>query len=386
VPVSPTDLLLALPWIAAALLAPLLMRRRPRLSDDPPPDPEDAPLVSVIVPARNEAENLPAIVATLLTSAYPHYEIIIVDDGSTDGTTEVADRIAANHEDIIRVVHGDPLPDGWVGKCWACWQGYHEARGDILVFTDADTRHHSRLLGHAVGALHNHKAALVSIMPRQLMFSFWERLIQPQVFAAILWRYRNPERVNRTTNPRDVIANGQFIGFDREAYEAIGGHEAVRGEVVEDLVLAQRTVAAGRRIHFAHGQDLMATRMYRSLRGIIEGWSKNLANASRQTVDPWLRPILPWLLALFFITFWVAPVAAFLTAPVLRFVPFGWAILAVLSSLVFWVGMHRRLSIPISTALFYPLGALMTAALFVRSAIRGDTVTWRGRRYRGQRR
>lgn len=385
-PFSPTDVLLALPWIAVTVLAPILMRRRPRLSDDPPPAAEDAPLVSIIVPARNEAENLPAIVATLLTSAYPRYEIILVDDGSTDGTTEIADRIAANHADVIRVVHGEPLPEGWVGKCWACWQGYREARGSVLVFTDADTRHHSRLLGHAVGALRAHGAALVTLLPRQLMFSFWERLIQPHVFAAILWRYRNPERVNRTTNPRDVIANGQFIAFDREAYEAIGGHEAVRGDVVEDLVLAQRTVASRRRIYFAHGQDLMATRMYRTLRGIIEGWSKNLANASRQTVDPWLRPILPWLLAAFFIAFWVVPVVAFLTAPFFRFVRFGWAALVVLWSLLFWVWMHRRLSIPISTAMFYPLGALMTAGLFIRSAIGGDTVTWRGRRYQGQRR
>jgi chlorobactene glucosyltransferase len=334
-------------------------------------------MVSVIVPARNEAENLPGIVATLLTSRYPRYEVIIVDDGSTDGTTDIADRLAANHGDCIRVVHGDPLPDGWVGKCWACWQGYRHATGDVLVFADADTRHHPRLLGHSVGALRANRASLVTTLPRQL--------IQPHVFAAILWRYRDPGHVNRTRNPRDVVANGQYIMFDRDAYEAIGGHEAVKGEVVEDLVLAQRTVASGRSLYLGHGQDLIATRMYRSLPGIIEGWSKNLASASRQTVDPWLRPALPWLVAVFLLLFWVVPPIALITAPFTVTVSLGWSLAAVLASVTFWIWIHRRLSVPVLTALLYPLGATMVALLFVRSAVLGDRMVWRGRRYGGRR-
>ncbi len=278
-------------------------------------------------------------------------------------------------------MHGEPLPRGWVGKCWACWQGYGHAGGDVLVFTDADTRHHSRLLGHTVGALRRQPADLVTTLPRQLMFTFWERIVQPHVFAAILLRYHDLPHVNRTRNPRDVIANGQFIAFHREAYEAIGGHAAVKGEVVEDLVLAQRTVASGRKLHLAHGQDLIATRMYRSLKGIIEGWSKNLASASRQTVDPWLRPVLPWLVAAFLITFWVLPAIALISTLFVPIASFGWALAAVTGSLLFWIWIHRRLSIPIITALLYPLGALVTAFLFVRSTLIGEAVTWRGRRY-----
>lgn len=382
-PFSTTDVLLALPWIALAVLAPVLISRKPRLSDGPLPDPGNAPFVSVIVPARNEAENLPGLVATLLTSEYPRYEIILVDDSSIDGTSDIADKLAANHRDVIRVVHGEPLPDGWVGKCWACWQGYRHAKGDVLVFTDADTRHHSRLLGHAVGTLTTRRADLVTTFPRQLMFTFWERVIQPHVFAAIMGRYRNPSHVNSTRNPRDVIANGQFITFTRGAYEAIGGHEAVKTEIVEDLALAQRTVASKRRLYLTHGQDLIATRMYRSLRAIIEGWSRNLASGSRQSVDPWLRPFLPWLSAAFLVAFWIGPPAALLMKPFVASVPFGWALAAVLASLVFWVWMHRRFSVPVVTALLYPLGAFMTAMLFVRSAMLGDRVTWRGRRYTG---
>jgi hypothetical protein len=126
--------------------------------------------------------------------------------------------------------------------------------------------------------------------------------------------------------------------------------------------------------------------MYRSLPGIIEGWSKNLANASRQTVDPWLRPMLPWLIAAFLIGFWVVPALALLITPFLPIASFGWALAAVLASVVFWIWIHRRLRIPVLTALIYPLGAIMVAGLFIRSALLGDTVTWRGRRYGGQRR
>src|SRR5690606_39046729 len=149
---------------------------------------------------------------------------------------------------------------------------YQAARGNILLFTDADTRHDDLLLSHAVSALEARKGDrevdLVSILPRQLMLGFWERLILPQIFARITTRYHDLNRENRTTRGRDVIANGQFMLIRRSAYEAVGGHEALRGEVVEDQRLAQRLVDSGRRIFIAHAQDLMDTRMYRSLRDI----------------------------------------------------------------------------------------------------------------------
>jgi len=375
-------LLLALPWIAAALLAPFVIRLRPRLADNPAPPHDQRPFVSVIVPARNEADNISRITSTLLSSDYGPFEIILVDDRSTDGTTEIAHRLANDHGDRIRTIEGEPLPDGWMGKCWACWQGYRAAKGDVLVFTDADTRHHPALLGHAVGAIRRQRADLVTAFPRQLMMSFWERIVQPQVFTAIMMRYRDGDRINRSRNPRDVIANGQFIAFPRESYEAIGGHEGVAAEVVEDLRLAQRTIASGRRLYIAWADELIATRMYRSLRGIIEGWSKNLARASRHTVDPWIRPVLPWLIAMALVAVWVAPPAALIASLFLPGAPaVGWSATATLASLAFWIIMHALLHVPLRYAAGYPLGALITAALFVRSTLLGESVTWKGRRY-----
>jgi chlorobactene glucosyltransferase len=376
----PRDLVLALPWIAAPLLLPLLIRRRPWLHDARIPA-GPVPLVSVIVPARNEADNISGITATLLSSRYPRFEVILVDDRSTDGTTEIAHRLAGNHAELVRVLDGEPLPRGWMGKCWACWQGYKAAGGDVLVFTDADTRHHQRLLGHTVGALQDTGADLLTLFPRQLMFTVWERIIQPHVFTAITLRYRDGNRINGARNPRDVIANGQFIAFTREGYEAIGGHEAVRADIVEDLRLAQRTVAAGRRMYIAWGDDLIATRMYRTFRQIVEGWSKNLAHGSRQSVDPWLRPLLPWAVALFLIGYWVTPPLALASHFFTSAVPLTWAAASTMASIAFWVWMYRTFGIPVLYALLYPVGAAVTAVLFIRSTILGQRIRWKGRTY-----
>lgn len=377
------DVLAALPWLLVAVLLPLLVRNRPRLERIAPVTDGTGPLVSIIVPARNEAENIGACIATLLDAQYPRREIIVVDDHSTDGTADIARILAARGGGVLRLIESEPLPDGWVGKCWACWQGYQAAQGDVLLFTDADTRHDEMLLGHALGALQKSGASLVSVAPRQLMDGFWERTVLPHIFLLIYVRFRDLERVNRTRNPRDVIANGQFLMFPRADYEALDGHRAVRGEVVEDLRLAQRTVASGRRLFIARADRLMETRMYRSLGDIVEGWSKNLALGSRTTVDGWLRPALPWLAALTLVLLWVVPplllgLSLFgVVTPALR----GWASLATGASVAFWILAYARMQVPVPNALMYPVGGLAAALLFLRSAARGGSVGWKGRTY-----
>ena len=380
---GPLELLGALPWIAFAIAVPLLLRFRPRLGSHPPADGADAPFVSIIVPARDEAANISACVATLTNTEYPNREIIVVDDGSRDGTTDIARILAARSGGAIRLVEGEPLPDGWLGKCWACWQGYGLARGELLCFTDADTRHDDELLGRAVGALAATGADLVSVLPRQLMESFWERVVLPHIFTILSLRYRDLARINRSRNPRDVIANGQFILVRREAYERVDGHRALRGEVVEDLRLAQRIVEEGGTVYLAHAADLIETRMYRSLGGIVEGWSKNLARGARRTVDPWLRPAIPWLLGTATIAFWAVPPALFVASLVLplRAGLGSWAMTVTFVSLLFWSYMHVRLRIPLLHALLFPLGGLLAGAIFLRSAVLGQRIQWKGRTY-----
>jgi chlorobactene glucosyltransferase len=380
---SSLEILYAVPWLLLALMLPLRLMRRTRISAFAPPPRDDAPMVSVIVPARNEAVNISVCVASLLNSVYPNFEIIVVDDGSVDGTGDIVQILVEHSGGRLRLIDGEPLPEGWLGKPWACWQGAGAARGELLLFTDADTRHEDALLGHAVGALRQRKADMVSLLPRQLMLSFWERLVLPHIFAILFMRFHDLEKVNRTRNPRDVIANGQFILIDREAYRAVGGHRELRGEVVEDLRLAQRLVEKGRRIFVAHSETLMETRMYRSLSGIIEGWSKNLALGSRSAAPLWVAPAVPWLIVLFVVGAWILPPAAFVYALFTQFggALYGWALTATVFSLCFWLLMHAVMRVPLHYAISFPVGAVIAAYLFVRSALRGSRVEWKGREY-----
>lgn len=374
-------LLTLLPWLAFLAFLPVLYRRRPRLRDYP--SPAGGPRVSVIVPARNEAANIGACVRSLLRSSYANAEIVVVDDRSEDGTGEIVKALAERGLEEIVVVEGEPLPEGWFGKPWACWQGYRRARGELLLFTDADTRHEPALLGHAVAAMAAERADLVTVLPRQVLASFWERVVMPQFLVALMLRYGNARRVNRARDALDAIANGQFILVRREAYEAIGGHAAVRGEVAEDLRLAQRAVEAGRRVRLVHAEELMTTRMYASLREIVAGWTKNVAIGARQTVAPWLRPALPYLIAAYFLLMWVVPPAVLAASAIVAVddVVQGWAAGATALSLLFWFLAYARLRVWRIHSALYPLGAAVAAWIFLKSALRGARVEWKGRVY-----
>jgi chlorobactene glucosyltransferase len=373
------ELLPALPWLLPFLTLLRLARRKPNLSDAPR---AQGLLVSIVLPARNEAANILTVVQSLLASSYRPFELIVVDDRSTDDTAE---RVRALGSDSrIRLITGDELPEGWFGKPWACVQGYREARGEILLFTDADTKHHPDLLGHAVGALLAEKAHLLTISPLQRCVTFWERIVMPQIWFLLALRY-SPRSVNRARKPRDVIANGQFILTSRSAYLAAGTHEAVKHEVAEDLALAQTYLRQGLRLHFALAEQLMETRMYRGLRQLIEGWSKNIYLGGRRSFpdEPIQRALVPAMLSIA-LMFWILPpgvLLATLVNPSLVSLKAP-AELAIGLSVVFWMVICGGMRIPPLYGLGYPLGALMGMYIALRSTWRGARkVEWRGRVY-----
>jgi chlorobactene glucosyltransferase len=371
------ELLAALPWLAPFASLFRLADNRPNLSDVPPATGTPA---SVIIPARNESAVIETVVRSVLGSTYQPLELLVVDDRSTDDTASIVQRLA-EEDPRVRLVRGAPVPEGWYGKPWACLQGYRAARGDILLFTDADTRHEPELLGRAVGALRQERADLVTVAPRQSCVTFWERLVMPQVWLLLALRY-HPSRVNRATRARDVIANGQFILVPRESYEAAGTHQAVRGEVAEDLALAQAFQRAGRRIHFAFAERLMETRMYHSLPHLVEGWSKNMYLGGRRSFpeNRVLRALVPVMLAASFAFWLVPPVALALAGGGL--VPA--AAVATGFSAVFWMMISYGMKIPAWYGLLYPLGALVGLYIGLRSTWRGARrVEWRGRVYEG---
>jgi chlorobactene glucosyltransferase len=365
--------LLALPWFIPYLALPALSRRRPLLLAEPPT--AAGPPVSVIVPARNEADNIDRLLRSLRATSYSPVEIIVVDDRSTDGTAGLVET-HAREDSRIHLVQGAPLPAGWFGKPWACYQGARAARGELLVFTDADTTHHPELLAHAVGAYTRSQADLLTVVTGQILGTFWERVIMPHILVALGARF-NPDRINTATKARDVLANGQFFMTSSSAYRRIGTHETVKNEVAEDVVIGQRFIQAGLRLRMWWAEELIQTRMYTSLSHLVEGWSKNLYVGSRASFpdQPVLRAVAPWLV-LAGPLFWLAPLMVLLWSGA------PWTIWAAGLSLPFWVIVMQGSKVPRWYALTYPLGAAMIGLILIRSILRGSRkIEWKGRTY-----
>jgi chlorobactene glucosyltransferase len=374
--------LFTLPWVALAAFLALRIRLPREL---PPAAPgADAPTVSVVVPARNEAANVERCLRSLAASDYPSFEVIVVDDRSEDDTAALARAVDRGRAERVEVVQGEELPDGWLGKPWACAQGAAAARGDVLLFTDADTVHEPDLLGRAVAGLVEDRADLLTVAGRQIMGSFWERLMQPQIFLTMAIRFYDIEASIRRGRWRDGIANGQFMLFPRASYEALGGHDAVRDEIVEDLAFGQLVLREGRRLSVRMGEELLATRMYRSLGELVRGWSKNILLGGLQSLPPASRAMMAPLSLAFGVGLWLLPPLA-LAAAAFGVVGGGatlWAGTAVALSLLTWGAVYHRMGAPARFALLYPLGAAVGTYIFVRSWRGGRDVEWKGRRYR----
>lgn len=253
----------------------ILLRNLIDLPDMPVHASGTGPLVSILVPARNEALNIERCVRSLLQQNYGAYEILVLDDGSTDTTPEILRSLARESDGRLRILTGVPLPDGWHGKTWACHQLGCQAKGELLLFTDADTMHQPDSLCRSVGALQDSGADMLSLTPLQELGSFWEKLVVPMVYFILLCYL--PLRFVRTSrNPAFSFANGQFILFRKAMYDGINGHEAVKSNIVEDVWLCMAVKKAGGIVAPFNGRDIVSCRMYRNAREVWEGFSKNL--------------------------------------------------------------------------------------------------------------
>ncbi|MFL5504242.1 MAG: glycosyltransferase [Gemmatimonadaceae bacterium] len=377
----------SLPWILPPLITYFRLRRSRSIDEYSASAPAKAPLVSVIVPARNEAHNIARCIKSILATTYPNLELIVVDDSSSDGTGDVA-RDTIGSDVRARVVRNAPLPEGWFGKQWACTTGAKVARGQILQFTDADTVHGADLVTRAVNAMDDTRADLFSVAGRQELGGFWEKVIQPQVFTILSMRYGGTESVNESPRVSDKIANGQCMFLKRESYDAIGGHASVRTSVAEDLMLAQKFFAGGKRVVLMLGLDQLSTRMYASLREIISGWRKNVFAGGLDSVPfgrigQMLFPLvllLPPLLEL------LPPLALVLSASGMATTTtlVLWSAISCTATLGWWIGVYVTTRNNPLYALAYPLGAIMLLYIFFTAVIRGRRVTWKGRTYVSQ--
>ena len=352
-----------------------LLRQMPRHG----PLPHPLPLVSVLIPARDEERNIGRCLESLLRQDYPRLEILVLDDESSDRTAEIVAQLAAGHPQI-RLLRGQPLPPGWHGKTYACHQLARAARGEWLLFTDADTIHAPDAVSSALRAALETQAGLVSLFPRAIMGTFWEKVALPMITVGPMC-YLPLGLINRTRHPLLTLAIGPFLFFRRDFYWRIGGHEAVRQDIAEDVFLARMVKRYGGRLALMDGTHTVSVRFYRGLEETWRGFSKS----SFPAFDYDLRPLLG-LLSLNLAVF-VAPLG-FLAIGLWHgwMGPFwvGFPLLQLSIGLLIRRLLAQRFDHEWWTVLLHPLMVLFATLMSlnsVRWAWFGSGMAWKGRSY-----
>lgn len=348
----------------------------PRL--DRGPEPSTRPLVSVLVPARNEQDSLPDCLAGLKAQDWDDLEILVLDDGSTDGTRAVIEA-AAKSDSRVRFIEGAPLPAGWLGKPWACQQLAEAAKGDILLFTDADNRHAPDAVRRTVGWMGEHRLDVLSAFPQQITRGWADGLIVPTVDLLVysllpLWL------TLRSSHPALAAANGQWLAMRWEAYNRTGGHAAHPADIVEDMALMRRAKHLRMRVLTVAGTGVVFGRMYGSPREVWHGFRKNLfgiAGGSRAL----LAVQLTLLLAATWLPYGLAKAAWFLPG-LGRWR--GPTLALVFANVLLRGVLHRRYNHPRALMLFHPLAMMLLAAIAVASpsAVQDGSLQWKGRAVR----
>jgi chlorobactene glucosyltransferase len=266
----------------------LNLRSLHRLGKNDGPLPDTLPLISVLIPARDEESNIKNCLESLKRQDYPNYEILVLDDSSSDRTAVIVEEISAI-DTRIRLFRGMPLPQGWAGKSYACYQLSLEAKGSWLLFTDADTIHAPETLKSALAYSHNHGISLLSGFPLQHTVSFAQRVAIPMMYFFILscvplwW-------VQKSKKPKPGVAIGQFLFFKADDYRAIGGHEAVKSRILEDVWLGFEIVRRGKRHGIVDLTGMVSCRMYERLGPLWEGMGKWFYSVT--SLSPWLFTII----------------------------------------------------------------------------------------------
>jgi chlorobactene glucosyltransferase len=367
--------LLVLLFVAALLaIAAINMRSLRRLSDYRLTGP--CPRISALVPARNEETKIGACVESLLAQDYPDFQVVVLNDNSTDRTGEILNTIA-RRDGRLKVVSGEPLPPGWLGKHWACHQLYQQADGEMLVFTDSDTVHTPDTFMSTAAAMKDEKADMLSIVPGHYLGSLAERLVMPffalAVFALVplLSRFRPRKLTMRS-------ASGKLLAFRRRSYEACGGFQGVRQSVLDDLELPQRIIAGGMRYRVFDGTRNVTCRMYHNWREVHQGLTKNVFAAHGYNVPFFIAAWL-WILFVFWEPLFV--VAASRTPAYPPAASVVLAAVAIAATLVLWASYYWRFRFPLYMVVLYPVSAVVMAAIAFSSMILtlSGKATWKER-------
>ena len=334
------------------------------------------PRVSVLVPARNEERNIEACVTSLLEQDYPDFEVIVLDDHSTDNTLSILARVASQ-DNHLQIMEGRPLPNGWLGKHWACHQLDRAATGELILFVDADTRHTPDMLLDSVSALLAERADLVTAFPREEVVTWGERLLVPVIGFGI-FTFIPIRLVQRLRLAALSVTIGQFMLFRRAAYDAVGGYEAVRVEIVDDMVLGRRIISSGLEWRLLDGTRHVSCRMYRGFWEAVGGFSKSLFAVFDYRILPYF---IGWLLVgTVFLEPAVALVSRWVRTP-LTSIPVEYAATSVVLSIILWMIAYRRFKFPAYLVFYYPLSLAFFIAVVMYSFFQTatGTATWKDR-------
>jgi chlorobactene glucosyltransferase len=345
--------------------------------------PEPAPLISVLIPARNEEANIGACLDSLRKQDYPYFEILVLDDSSTDGTAEVVARLASEDQ-RVKLLKGQPLPPGWAGKPFACHQLAQEARGSWLLFTDADTLHAPSVLRSVLGVALESDAALISGFPYQRTTSIWQKMAIPILFYFMLLSWMPFWWMQRSRRTLPSVAIGQFLFFSAREYRAIGGHEAVKSRILEDVWLGMEMARHRYKQVTLDLSKLVSCQMYTGFGPMWDGITRWLYMISSVSTLAFLV-IMATVLLLFLAPFLWLIYGLLLAQPAL-----AWQVLVILQVAIVFLARFltgRRFSQSKTSIILHPVGIaflLLVGFYATYQHLRGGGVKWKGRVYEAE--
>ena len=360
------------------VLVPVTLAATPRLSRTGSAG-GPFPKVSIVIPARNEERGVAAAVGSQLAQDYPDFEVIVVNDRSTDATCGILETLA-RADPRLRVVAGSEPPPGWLGKPHALWLGARAASGELLLFADADVRYHPASLRESVRLLEEHNADFLGLLPRIEAEGFWENVLMPFLMGAF---YGGPGLFANRRWPRWIaLGGGAGNLIRRSAYDAIGGHEALKSSVIDDVALALAAKRAGFRTCAARAEDRVSVRMYHGFREICAGFTKNIAYA----YNGWLGVVMIFLTSAWFVLALVPPVFLLLALAGVRAAPRDLVLAAAGTALPILarVVLAAAIGDPLWPAITHPIMAAVWAGIGFRSLYQRVVrrrLTWRGREF-----
>lgn len=340
------------------------------------------PKVSIILPARNEEEFLGKCLDTLIDQDYPNYEIIVIDDSSEDATGKIIAEYAKQNFKVIHV-SAKSKPEGWMGKNWACMEGYQRASGELLLFTDADTIHEKNVISLAVNHLLSYNLDALTAIPKMISIDWWTKITLPMISTFLHTRF-SALRVNDPTKKTGYFF-GSFFIIRREVYEKVGTHEGVRQEIIEDGALGKKVKESGFKMKMVKGDHLIEAIWARD--------KDTLWNALKRLMIPLYlqspKIAVGIFFAVLFLLFMPFPILAY--SSILNFGTISNSLVfffSAIASILIYIGavieVKKALYLKLSHALFGPIGSLVVVLGFLSGLIQAkkdSSVSWRGRTY-----